>query len=328
MAAPYKKHSGSKISFSLQIEEGEIEKAQKDVIAHHKKEVSLKGFRKGEAPDDMVLGAIGPQRAFQEAFDRVITKKYGAFVQEHDLHPVAMPQVDIKDLKKPPFEVKVEVEVFPEVTVGKYEKFKPKPVKVEVDDKKIDEALKQLLQMRQLEVEVKDLTDKQAEEILGQKATVAELRDQVKVMLEMEGRRAEEGQALNKFKEKIAGVVKADLPASWIEREAHQRMEQIKQSPAFKQDQEAFWKHVKKSEEALMKDFRKDSEKTLKAYLGLSEIVKTENIELDKDETKMVLDRLNHQLEHMGHKGGASDAQKFQALESAKIDKFLGSLLS
>lgn len=328
MAAPYKKLSGSKISFTLQVEEGDIEKAQKDVIAHHKKEVSLKGFRKGTAPDDMVLGVVGPQRAFQEAFDRVISHKYSLFVQEHDLHPVSMPKVEIKEMKKPPFEVKLEVEIFPEVSVGKYEKFKPKPIKVEVDDKKIDEALKQLLQMRKIETEVKDLTDEQAEEILGQKSTVAALRDQVKGMLEMEGRRAEEGNALNTFKEKLAGVVKADLPVSWIEREANQRLDQIKQSPAFKQDPEAFWKHVKKSEEALMKEFKKDSEKTLKAYLGLSEIVKTEKIDLDENETKMVLDRLNHQLEHAGNKEGASDAQKFQTLESAKIDKFLGSLLS
>ena len=76
MAAPYKKLSGSKISFSIVVEEGDIEKAQKAVIAHHKKEISLKGFRKGEAPDDMVLGAIGPQRAFQESFDQVLSQKY------------------------------------------------------------------------------------------------------------------------------------------------------------------------------------------------------------------------------------------------------------
>ncbi|GEM_PF-1200381 len=422
MAAPYKKLSGSKISFSIVVEEGDIEKAQKGVIAHHKKEISLKGFRKGEAPDDMVLGAIGPQRAFQESFDQVLSQKYSAFVTEHDLHPVAMPQVDIKDLKKPPFQVGISVELFPELSLGNYEKLKPKALKINISEKDIEEALKRLLVAQEREkiveraakagdvvkVDLVGTNEKNervwgedennerrvvlgekhimpevekaitgmkageskekisvkfpdqpmfgdkaggkmlfsvklisvgavdpsaidkalATEVLGREATPEELRQEVLKMLESEEKKQQGEKAVAGFKEKLAGIVKVDLPQSWIDREVGGRQEQMKQSPAYRQDPEAFWKQVGKSEDALMKEFRKDSEKTLKIYLGLSEIVKREALELSAGEEQMVQAQLEHRLSHEGDKKTPTQAQKSHALESARIDKYLASLLS
>ena len=106
------------------------------------------------------------------------------------------------------------------------------------------------------------------------------------------------------------------MPVSWITREADMRMEEIKHSPRFKHDPESFWKTLNKKEEDLLKEFRKEAEKNLLVFLALSEIVRKENIELDKDEIK--------QAEMRAKERGGEYEQEFQsAVLHLKIDKYL-----
>ncbi len=150
-----KKLSGSRVSFTLSIPEEAIKKSHKKTIEDFRKHVSVKGFRKGHAPDEVVLSSIGIERISYEAMNGAIEEAYKEFIEKEAIKPVQPPKVDVKDFKKKPLEVEVEVEVYPEVSLGDYKKIKIEKLKVEVTDQEVEDVLETLMTDSQLGKEVK-----------------------------------------------------------------------------------------------------------------------------------------------------------------------------
>ena len=160
MSAPFKKLSHSKVSFSFSIEEADIKKAEKAVLDHFRGEVKAQGFRKGKAPDKVVIEHIGVDRLAYEALNTAVDKKYRDFVIANKLQPVAAPKIDFSDIKKKPVEIKAEIEIFPEVTIDGYAKIKISPLKVTVEAKEIDETIEHIMQDMKLQKVVKRAAEK------------------------------------------------------------------------------------------------------------------------------------------------------------------------
>jgi len=413
----YKTLPQSKVSFTLNIDKPAVQKAEKAIVSRYKNEVSIKGFRKGHAPDDAVKASIGAERLAYDALNQVIDRAFADFIQKEKLQVINQPQVDVQDPNKMPMEVKVEVEVYPEITLGKYEKIKVKRTKVDVKDAEVDEALqtvcaqleagtpvKRAAQDKDLlevdfaghdesgevlpstqgnntkfrlgvgnflpdleaafkgmkageekkgvkvafpktyhapdfagktilfdiklhevsEINPEALTEEQIEQVSGKKQSVADLKAQIKETITTNKNRETERQDIDAYTKQLATYVKADLPQSWVDREISSRLQRLKQNPQYVQDPGAFWQQIGKTEEAFKKDLAKEGEQDLRIFLGLSEIVKTQNIELDKDEMAQA-----HQIAQQ-HLGGdkapqmhAQAAEVEKAVLNLKIDKFL-----
>jgi len=145
MSKNYKTVAGSKVKFVLKIEEGDLKKARKSVVERFCREVAIKGFRKGHAPESAVISQVGAERISYEALNFSIDRKYRAFVRENSISPVGNPKVDLDSVEKMPIEVRVEVEVFPEVSVGNYSKIKVSPEKVSVSKNEVDAMIERFL---------------------------------------------------------------------------------------------------------------------------------------------------------------------------------------
>lgn len=150
----YKKLVNSQIEFSLEISKDDIQKAQKSVIQKFKQNVAVKGFRKGHAPDEMVIASVGMNAIVSESFSRAIDTKYREFITTNKLSPISQPEVQIDD-KKEPVKVAVKVEVYPEIEVGDYKKLKIKLDKIEVKESEIDDVTETILSDMKLGKEVK-----------------------------------------------------------------------------------------------------------------------------------------------------------------------------
>ena len=142
--ANYKKIAGSKVSFTLKIEESDLKKAQKSVIAQSKANLSIKGFRKGHAPDDVVISQLGIEKMYYESLNKAIDKNYRNFIETEKLAVIAAPKVELGEGDKMPQEVKCEVEVFPGVELGDYKKLKIKKTKIAITEKEISDVLETL----------------------------------------------------------------------------------------------------------------------------------------------------------------------------------------
>ncbi len=413
----YKTLPQSKIAFTLTIEKAALDKAQASLVQRYKNEVSIKGFRKGHAPDSAVMAAVGAQKMAYDALNQAVDRAYAEFLHKEKLQVINQPEVDIKDPSATPLEVKFEVEIFPEVKVGDFKKIKAKKATVKIEDNEVNEALKTVCAQMEVAKEVKRaakdgdlvevdfagkddkgevipntngektkfrmgmghflpdleaafkgmkagetkeavkvkfpkdyhsedfagktvpfdiklhtvneidpeaLTEEQIEQITGQKQDLKALKAQIKETITTNKNKEAEKEAMDTYTKGLAKVVKADLPQSWIEREVGSRLNRLKQNPQFQQDPASFWQNMGKTENEFKKELATEGERDLLIFLGLSEIVKTENIELDKDEMGEAHHLAHQHLQNADdHSSDAHHAEMEKAVLNLKIDKFL-----
>ena len=137
----YKTISKSRIEFKLEISEELIKKAHKIVIDSFRKNVAVKGFRKGHVSDEVVLQNIGLEKISYESMNQAIDTAYREFLIQNNISPVSSPSIEVKDWEKKPLQVKCLVEVYPEVKIGDYKKIKVSPLNIKVEEKELDEVI-------------------------------------------------------------------------------------------------------------------------------------------------------------------------------------------
>ena len=379
--ANYKQLPNSKISFTVNLEKGPLEKAQKQVLQSLKSEVSIKGFRKGQAPDEMVLATLGPQRVGEEALNRALDKLFWDFIETEKIRVVSRPEVDLPETQDWPMKVGFKVEVYPEIKLGDYSKIKVKREEPKVTEDDIAEVLQTLCAQMQLshpvdraaqdrdmltvdfvakdkkgevlpntegkgqvfrvgmghfledlekafvgmkageskdKVKVKfpktyhakemagqtilfdivlhkveaidpsKLTEDQIEQLSGQKMKLPAFKEQIKQTITQNKSKEADQKAIQSYEEALLKLVTAELPQSWIDEEVNNRWNQMTQNPQYLANPEGFWAQLGKTEAQFRKDIGVEAGKSLKVFLGLTKIIETENIELDKDEMNEV----------------------------------------
>jgi trigger factor len=418
-AALYTKEAGSKIAFTLELDEAATTKAFDMLVQRYRKNISIKGFRKGKAPIPNVIASVGIDTLSMEAFERALDDTYRKFLIEHKIFPVGQPEVDVKSFEEKPVKVAIAVEVQPEVELGDYKKIKVKPIKVEIKDKDINDVIETIMVDMKLGKEVKraaknndlikadfvakdekgeviprtegkdmefrlgvghylpdleagyvgmkageekkvpvafpadyqspdmagktiqfeikvhevksvshkDLDETAVEKIMGEKKTIAEFKEQVKSMISGNKTNTEKKKAIESYKADLIKKVKIDLPASWIKSEVDDRLDKLKKSPSYQASPDKFWKNLGKTEEKMTQEFEDKAKTGLTEYLALVEIVKIEEIELDKEEAEAVHTRVHRQLgDDQDHSSDRHGRLMGQYTVDAKIDKFLNAL--
>lgn len=414
--ADYKKLSGSRVEFSLEIPEEQIKKSQKVVIERLRKQVRIPGFRKGSAPDNAVMSAAGGERVTWDTLDHAVDGAFKKFVREHELQVVGRPQLDVGNWKKTPLIVKIAVEVFPEVKLGDYKKITFDPLKIDITEEEVDDVVRTIFTDMQLGEKVdrsvengdvvvidfagkdKDgstltntdgkeqrirlgvghfledlekgivgmkageektdisvkfpknyhskkmagksvrfevklhsvesvspslLNESRVEKIIGEKKSVEAFRDDIKNLITENKTDAERKKRTEEFQKKLFKLVKCELPASWVEDEINSRLERVKQSPQYQHDPGNFWEKSGKSEDDLKKEFKVVAEESLKIYLALTEIAKTEEIEMTPEEMADIEKKVADAPKNLDR-----DQVWEKEVVNRKIDKFLAQAVS
>lgn len=416
--AAYKKLSGSRVQFSLEITQEDLEKAEPKALEFLRQHVSLKGFRKGRIPDAVLRNMISSDQILVESATRAIDDKFKAFTKEHELRVISNPKADGFNPQKLPCKVQIEVEVYPEVNVDGYKKVKMPAIKGEVKDEEIEAVIENLIaqqgkgkeversakngdqvivdftgtdkegtvlkntEAKEVKVRLgqghfipefeamivgmkkgdkkekekvkfpKDysakelagnevffdvschsvqeispaaLNDKDAKEIFG-KESVEEMRKDIRSIITENKEKQARKEAYEKYRSDLAKAVKIELPPTWIVREVEHRLHQFKENPRFKANPQAFWKEFGKDEETLKKEFETFVAQDLTIFLSLSEIVKLENIELDKDEITRAMSVVDEKIKNNQLPQAHKNAEIERIELNMKIDKYLKSL--
>ena len=123
------------------------------------------------------------------------------------------------------------------------------------------------------------------------------------------------GTNVEAYQEKLAKIVKVELPATWIGREVEMRIQHAKQNPQFDE----------KQEEKMKKEFKALAENNLKVFLGLAEIVKLENVELDKDEKEQAKRGVEQKAAQNPNIDRVNEQEREEL--NMRIDKYLRGLI-
>ena len=120
------------------------------------KRVNAPGFRKGKLPRAVFNKMYGEEALFQDAVDFVLPAAYTKAIDELEVSPLAMPDIDVKEISKEEgvkFEAVVTVK--PNVKLGEYKNLGLEKESVEVTDADVEERLDSLLS-RQAEWQIKE----------------------------------------------------------------------------------------------------------------------------------------------------------------------------
>ena len=120
------------------------------------KRVNAPGFRKGKLPRAVFNKMYGEEALFQDAVDFVLPAAYTKAIDELEVSPLAMPDIDVKEISKEEgvkFEAVVTVK--PNVELGEYKNLGLEKESVEVTDADVEERLERLLS-NQAEWQIKE----------------------------------------------------------------------------------------------------------------------------------------------------------------------------
>ena len=142
------------ITFSATKEE--FAKGLDEAFKRAVKRVNAPGFRKGKLPRAVFNKMYGEEALYQDAVDYVLPRAYTKAIDELEVSPLAMPDIDVKEISKEEgvkFEAVVTVK--PNVELGEYKNLGLEKESVEVTDADVEERLDSLLS-RQAEWQIKE----------------------------------------------------------------------------------------------------------------------------------------------------------------------------
>lgn len=114
-------------------------------------DVAVKGFRKGNVPQDVLEREIGMGKILEQAADLTAKDKYPQIIYKEKIEPISQPEVSIIKLAKDnSFEFKVKISILSDVILPDYKTIASKIEKKEISitDEDVNNALKWVQQSR------------------------------------------------------------------------------------------------------------------------------------------------------------------------------------
>lgn len=148
MSREVKKVGNSTYEVKVSAQKENWKDCQKKAYENLAKEVTVKGFRKGQAPlnHPEVKKAISQGKIFDNAINLILNDLYREVLNEEKLVPFAQPSVEVTKLSDEELEVMFKITVAPEVKLGKYKGLKVEKTKFEVKDEDVTNELLKLQQ--------------------------------------------------------------------------------------------------------------------------------------------------------------------------------------
>ena len=109
------------------------------------KQINIPGFRKGKVPPAVIDRQVGRGPVLDEAINDALPKLYVQALQEHDLEPLAQPEIDVTKLEdNQTLEFTAEVDVKPEITLPSYAGIEAEVEDLALTEDDIDEQVQAL----------------------------------------------------------------------------------------------------------------------------------------------------------------------------------------
>jgi trigger factor len=113
---------GNKVKLSVEVDEHEFEHAIDEAFKKMAHEVRIPGFRPGKAPRRVLEAKVGADVARRQALQDALPDFYARAVAEHEVEPIAPPEIDITaGEENGPVTFDAVVEVMPHVSIAGYQ---------------------------------------------------------------------------------------------------------------------------------------------------------------------------------------------------------------
>lgn len=142
MTAKWEKQGTNEGILTFTIAADEVAKGLDRTFNRVKKNLNVKGFRKGHINRQMFNKMYGEEALFEETLNQLLPMAYPKAVQEAGIDPVAQPKIDIESMNKgEDWVITAHVVVRPEVKLGEYKNLEVEKQNREVSDEDVQKAL-------------------------------------------------------------------------------------------------------------------------------------------------------------------------------------------
>lgn len=109
------------IKFDITVEAAKFNAAITKAYNKNRGKYNIPGFRKGKAPFAIIKQYYGVGVFYEDAINYCIDETYPEVIKEHNIEPVAYPEIDVVTLEEgKDFVYTAKVTVKPEVELGEY----------------------------------------------------------------------------------------------------------------------------------------------------------------------------------------------------------------
>ncbi|MES3005065.1 MAG: trigger factor [Patescibacteria group bacterium] len=297
-------------------------------ISKLKESVELPGFRKGNAPENLIAQKVGEGRLLEEAAEIALNEEYPAILDEHNLDAIGRPEISITKLGVgSEMEFKINTFLMPDVKLTDYKKLAKKENSSEtktpeVSEKEVDDVIKNI--QRNLahqkwhtenpddeghghgEIKDEDLppVDENFVKLLGDFKNAEDLKAKIKENIAAEKSIKEKDKKRTAILEAVMEASTIELPRIIIDGEMDKMLAQLKDDIARAGGSyEEYLLHIKKTEADLRTEWKDVAVKRAKSQIILNTIAKDESIAPAEEEIKKEMENILSQ-----HK----DAERFR----------------
>ncbi len=307
----------SEIEITGEIPAPEFESYFPKALKYLGENVELDGFRKGKAPESVLLSKLPESKILEEMAEMALGETYPKILEEHKIDAIGRPEIIITKLaRNNDLGFKIKTAVIPTLKMPEYKKIakdiQSNLTEEEKDNKVTAEEMEKVIldirKSRAPKIETKEgEEEKELEPILpelndefvqamGPFENVEDFKKKLEENIKLEKENMVKEKTRIKMIEAIIEKTEVEVPHILVDVETNKIIGRMKDDIAqMGLKFEDYLKHLQKSEEDLRKDFEKDALQRAKLALVLAEIAKLENI---KPEEADIEHEVAHILEH------------------------------
>jgi len=155
------KIKSGEVKITCPVEEKEWKDALSKAFKKISKKVEIKGFRKGQAPENMVRKMVSNQQIQLEACEEIAQGLLVKAVEENNVELIDRPSMDIESISDDECVLTFTCPVKPDVELGEYKGLGYAPKKATVKASEVDDEIKKLLESKaELELKEEGLVEK------------------------------------------------------------------------------------------------------------------------------------------------------------------------
>ena len=144
MKVEVKSKKGLRTILSVIVDKKNIQIKMNERLKELQKEVNLKGFRPGKVPPEVIKSQFG-KSIYGEVVDKILRETTTKAIDEKKLKIAGQPKIDLKQFGEgKDLNYELQIDCLPSVNLKSFDKFKATSFKLIVEDKIIDEKLKEI----------------------------------------------------------------------------------------------------------------------------------------------------------------------------------------
>ena len=144
MKVEVKSKKGLRTILSVIVDKKNIQTKMNERLKELQKEVALKGFRPGKVPTEVIKSQFG-KSIYGEVVDKILRETSTKAIDEKKLKVAGQPKIDLKQFGEgKDLSYELQIDCLPNVTLKNFDNFKATSFKIKIEDKIIDEKIKQI----------------------------------------------------------------------------------------------------------------------------------------------------------------------------------------